>query len=156
MVRTLAVCAIGLALALGGCGQDDATTASRYPQMIPRSQFVKRAKAICRASTERLNREMTAFYAMRSRETEESEGLVGAVEAVPEVIVPSLSRELGELKAIGLPEGEAYEAEAALQTLATVLHEVEAEGIYAWRSAKLLPPFRNRARPFGLQQCVVN
>ncbi|HET9678154.1 MAG TPA: hypothetical protein VFP21_11700, partial [Solirubrobacterales bacterium] len=65
-------------------------------------------------------------------------------------------RELKELEAIGLPEGKAYEGEAVVQTLSTVVHEVEVEGIYAWRSAKLLPPFRNRSHKFGLDGCIVN
>jgi hypothetical protein len=99
---------------------------------------------------------MNAFYERRARETGEPLGVVGAVEAVPKLVVPSLRDELQELEAIGLPKEEAYEAEAVWQTLRTVMHEIEDEGIYAWRSAKLLPPFRNRARQFGLQGCVVN
>lgn len=147
-------------VAMAGCGEGDSTTSSstsaKYPEVIPRAQFVRQAKQTCEAYKKELGDEMNAFYERRAQETGESLGLVGAVEAIPEVIVPSLRRELDELEAIGLPKGEAYEAEAVWQTLRTVLHEVEAEGIYAWRSAKLMPPFRNRAKPFGLQYCVVN
>lgn len=142
---------------MAGCGGGgDDTTTSHYPAVVPRARFIKQAQAICAASTAKLGTQMNAFYEKRARETAESLGLVGAVEAVPEVIVPSLRHELAELEAIGLPKGEAYEAEAVWQTLRTVLHEVEDEGIYAWRSAKLLPPFRNRAKPFGLQHCILN
>jgi hypothetical protein len=157
--HVLPIAIAALVSAVAGCGGDSATTAttdSSSPAMIPRAQFVKRAKAICEAEKKNLSEEMNAFYERRARETGEQIGLVGAVEAVPEVVVPSLRGELDELEAIGLPKGEAYEAEAVWQTLRTVLHEVEAEGIYAWRSAKLLPPFRNRAKPFGLQYCIVN
>jgi hypothetical protein len=70
--------------------------------------------------------------------------------------VPSLRKEIEQLEAIGLPKGEVYEAEALWQTLRIVVHEVEAEGLYAWRSAKLLPAFRNRAKQFGLEKCVLN
>jgi hypothetical protein len=126
------------------------------PQLIPRAQFVKRTKAICARAGQERGKASEAFYERRAEETGEGVGAVGAVELVPRVVIPSLRRELDELEAVGLPRGEAYEAEAAWQTLRTVLHEVEAEGIYAWRSAKLLPPFRNRARPFGLQFCVNN
>jgi|GEM_PF-3149303 len=157
MTRTAPLAIAAAAIALAGCGGGETTaSSSRYPQVVERSQFIREAKAICRDSSKDRSRRIGAFYELRARETGEPEGLVGAVDAVPVVIVPSLKRELRELEAIGLPKGEAYEAEAVLQTLRTVLHEVEAEGIYAWRSAKLLPPFRNRARPFGLQHCVVN
>lgn len=149
---------MAVAISMAGCGNDARTTDSstRYPVMVPRDAFVRRAKAVCEGTKEKLSAALTAFYEKRARETGESNGLVGAVEAVPAVVVPSLKRELKELEAIGLPRGQAYEVEAVWQTLRTVVHEVEVEGIYAWRSAKLLPPFRNRARPFGLQHCVVN
>jgi hypothetical protein len=147
---------------LTGCGAKDdespseAITTSDFPRIVSRAEFVDKAKAICDKASEGREDDVSAFYERRSEETGESLGVVGAVEAIPEVIVPSLRRELNELESVGLPRGEAYEAEAIWQTLRTVLVEVEVEGIYAWRSAKLLPPFRNRATPFGLQYCVVN
>jgi hypothetical protein len=124
--------------------------------IIPRAEFVQRTKAICGRYRERLAEEVEAFYERRRRETGETSEVVGAVEAVPEVIVPSLKRELRELEAVGLPEEKAYEAEVLWQTLRTVVHEVDVEGLRAWSSPKLLPPFRHRAKPFGLQQCIFN
>jgi len=97
-----------------------------------------------------------ALLKRRADETGEGLGLVGEFEVVQKVLVPSLKREIDELEAVGLPEKQAYEAEAVWQTFRIVLHEVEAEGLYAWRSAKLLRPFRNRAKPFGLDFCLVN
>lgn len=144
-------------LFLGSCGRDDdigASGSGQYPKLVPRAVFVKTAKAICEGGNEDRGDGVNAFYERREKET--GEFGVGAVEAIQVVIVPSLRRELDELEAIGLPKGETYAAETIWQTLRTVLHEVEAEGIYAWRSAKLLPPFRNRAKPFGLDGCVIN
>lgn len=160
-LRRLSLLALAVVLvAVAGCGGDGDTTASssagRYPAIVPRAQFVKEAKAICEAAEKKMGDEVSAFYERRARETGESPGLVGAVEAIRVVVVPALRRQLEELEAIGLPKGEAYEAEAVWQTFATVVHEVEAEGIYAWRSAKLLPPFRNRAKQFELDGCIVN
>jgi hypothetical protein len=159
----LAVSGAMAVVALASCGGGDGGTAastpasgSGAPPIVPRAQFVKQAKAICDRFNEQRNDEISAFYERRADETGEGLGAVGAVEAIPEVVVPTLRQELAKLEAIGLPEGEAYEAEAGWQTLRTVLHEVEAEGIYAWRSAKLLPPFRNRVRQFGLDSCVIN
>ena len=143
-----------------GCGGGGDTTASRassrYPAIVPRAEFVKEAKAICEAAKETMGEEGSAFYEMRAKETGEPLGSVGAVEAIPEVVVPTLRKQLEQLEEIGLPKGEAYAAEAVWQTFRTVLREVEAEGIYAWRSAKLLPPFRNRAKQFELDGCIAN
>lgn len=153
--------AVLLALALAGCGEGSSggqTAAQGQPttRILPEQQFIQRAKAICAAAQKKMGEESKALLEQRASETGEPFGLVGEVEAVPETVVPMLRRELRELKALGLPEGKAYEAEALWQTIGIVLHEVEVEGIYAWRSAKLLVPFRNRAKPFDLEHCILN
>ncbi|MGN6585925.1 MAG: hypothetical protein ACTHKT_00410 [Solirubrobacterales bacterium] len=146
-----------LLLAVGCGGGDSATSAETpSPPLIPRGQYEKKAKAICDHGNEVRGKGVEALYERRARETGEGPGLVGTFEGVNEVVVPTLKQELKELEAIGLPKGAAYEGEAVLQTLSTVIHEVEVEGEYAWRSAKLLPPFRNRSHKFGLDGCIIN
>jgi hypothetical protein len=126
------------------------------PQIVSRGEFMRRTSAICaRASSDRA-RELSAFLTRRSQQASESLGPVGEFEMVRKVVTPSLRREIGQLEKIGLPNENGYEAEALWQTLRIVLHEVEIEGLYAWRSAKLLIAFRNRAKMFGLESCLVN
>jgi len=146
--------ALVLMLALSACGGDSETTA--YPPLIPRGQYEKKAKEICERVGEERGKGVEAFYERRQRETGATQEVVGSMELINVVVVPTLKRELRELEAIGLPEGAAYDGEAVVQTLSTVVHEVEVEGIYAWRSAKLLPPFRNRSHKFGLDGCIIN
>jgi hypothetical protein len=159
-VKRLCLIALGVvALLVGaGCGGGDGDTAaeSPYPPLVPRAEFVKKAKAICDRYNEERGEDVEAFYERRQRETGATQEVVGAVELINVIVVPSLRRELKQLEAIGLPEGDAYDGETIWQTLSTVVHEVEVEGIYAWRSAKLLPPFRNRSHQFGLDGCIVN
>lgn len=126
------------------------------PGIVSLQRFRKDARAICKAANEERSDQAIALLERRAEETGEPLGTVGEFEVVRNVVVPSLRREIEELEQIGLPSGKPYEAEALWQTLRIVLYEVEAEGIYAWRSAKLLPTFRNRARPFGLELCIVN
>jgi hypothetical protein len=159
---SLVVVGVLLTVGLTACssvGDEGETTAAASrgkPSLIPRARFERESKAICAASQQEINDGINALYAQRAKETGEPEGIVGTVEAIRLVVVPSLQDLLRRLEAVGLPEDDVYEAEAMWQTLRTITHEVEAEGIYAWRSAKLLPPFRNRSKQFGLQQCVVN
>lgn len=149
-------------LAINGCGQaewqaaDASSQSPSTPKMISREHFVKAARSVCRRGNDERGEKGSALLERRAEETGESVGLVGELELVQKVIAPSLGKEIDQLEELGLPREEAYEAEALWQTLRIVLHEVEVEGIYAWRSAKLLRPFRNRAKPFGLQFCVVN
>jgi hypothetical protein len=145
-----------------GCGQaehEPAHASSQLhgaPKMVPREQFLKAAKSICRRANDERGEKGSALLERRAEETGESLGAVGELELVQKVITPSLRKEIDQLEGIGLPREHAYEAEALWQTLRIVQHEVEVEGIYAWRSAELLRPFRNRAKVFGLDSCVVN
>jgi hypothetical protein len=148
-----------LALLLASCGNGgsgEQTQGQPSAQILPKQQFVNRAKAICAAARKRMGEGSEAFLKRRADETGEAFGAVGQVDVVPEVVVPTLRRELRELEALGLPEGEAYAVETLWQTFGTVLHEVEVEGRYIWRTAKVLVPFHNQAKPFGLQGCIVN
>ncbi|HWN73708.1 MAG TPA: hypothetical protein VNN15_07875 [Solirubrobacterales bacterium] len=143
-------------LLLASCGGSSDSDTTAYPPLIPRGQYEKKAKAICDHYTELRGERVEAFYERRQRETGATQEVVGAMELINVIVVPTLKRELGELEAIGLPEGKAYDGEAVVQTLSTVVHEVEVEGIYAWRKSKLLPPFRNRSHKFGLDNCIIN
>jgi len=148
-----------LMLGLSACGGGDSSTeaeAAGAPPIVPRKIFEKKSKAICDRANEERGEGIEALYERRARETGEGLGAVGTFEGIQKVAAPSLRREIPELEAVGLPKGAAYEAEEVWQTLRTVLHEVEVEGWYAWRSAKLLPPFRNRAHKFGLDGCIIN
>ncbi len=157
-MRRVGLAAALITLLLVGCGGGDSDTSAetRYPPLIPRGQYEKKAKAICERVGEERAEGVEDFYEMRAKETGATQEVVGSMELINVVVVPTLKRELRELEAIGLPEGKAYDGEAVVQTLSTVVHEVEVEGIYAWRSAKLLPPFRNRSHKFGLDGCIVN
>lgn len=167
IAKTSAVLLCGLALIAGpaicGCGRsgggvsDDTSAQPKAGAvMITPKRFSERAQAICRHGNEERGQRATTLLERRAEETGESLGLVGEFEQVQGVLVPSLAKEIRRLEMIGLPEKRAYEAEALWQTLRIVLHEVEVEGLYAWRSATLLRPFRKRARPFGLDSCIVN
>jgi hypothetical protein len=145
-----------------GCGQtarDSVSTSSRSAlssQVVAPRQFIKAAQTICRRGNNERGQRGNALLERRAKETGEGLGLVGEFEVVQKVVAPSLDKEVGQLERIGLPREMAYEAEALFETLRVVLHEVEAEGLYAWQSAKLLRPFRNRAKVFGLESCVLN
>lgn len=153
-------------LLISSCGAGDLTEMSTgvgasaprttVPGVVSRQAFVDTAKRICKRANDQRNRESITFLERRAQATGEPLGTVGGVELVQEVVVPSLRREVGLLEEIGFPKGKAYDIEALWQTLRIALHEVETEGIYAWRSAKLLPAFRNQARPFGLELCISN
>lgn len=122
--------------------------------MIPRQKFIDQTHALCRKWKVNVNRGLKRLYAKRARETGEPEGQVGVVESMHTVIVPMYKRELAEFKAVGLPKGEAYEAEQVWESVRRIIHELEDEGIFAWTRESLLFPYRKLAKSFQLQNCL--
>jgi hypothetical protein len=150
--------AISLTLGLAACGSDggDASTAASpaAPQVVSPAQFIDRSHALCKKWKVKINRGLNNLYRRRAKETGEAIGQVGAIEAMRVVIVPSMRLEIADFEAVGLPRGEAYEAEAVWQAVRNIVEKIEAEGIVAWTRESLLDAYRPLAKQFQLQNCL--
>lgn len=150
---------VSLAAVLSACGgedQEEATAATtKAPSIVPRGRFEKESRAICARTKEQLSKEMTDFVARRADENGETFGALGQNEAVVKVMAPSLRREIEQLEAVGLPFGDAINAEMMWQGLKVALHDLEVEGDFAARRENLFFPFRRYARHYGMRLCVV-
>ena len=120
---------------------------------LSRVAFVKRADAICKATTDRLARRVSQLLAKEENkkgfEPESTEeGLVGTL------LVPALTGELGELRALGAPAGAAKEVDAILSELEQVLTEAEANPKTITRhGVHPFAPVAKRAHAYGLSAC---
>ena len=149
----------GLSLPACGGGEDTSTSlaTSHFSQISPtvsRSQFIDASHDLCKKWKVKINRGLKNLYRQRAKETGEPEGSVGAIEAMRVVVVPSMNLEVKDFEAVGLPEGEAYEAEAMWQEVRNIARKVENEGIVAWTRESLLDRYRVAAKPFQLQSCL--
>jgi hypothetical protein len=159
-----AVGGLVVAVAMFGCGSgDDATgsgdgsTAASFPSapsVVPRQKFIDDTHDLCKKWKIKINRGLKTIYAQREKETGEALGLVGTVESMRLVIVPSMKLELEEFEAVGLPKEEAYDAEVVWNSVRTIIHKIELEGITAWTRESLLFPYRKVAKKFELQNCL--
>ncbi len=153
----MAVMAVVSSLLISACGSgDDPTTSTTSsPSAVSREKFITNTKSVCKKWRVKINRGLKTLYAKREKETGETYGSVGAIEAMRMVIVPSMKLELAELEAVGFPEGEAFAAEAMWQAVRNMYRRVELEGMVAWTRESLIFPFWNAAKPFeGLKNCL--
>jgi hypothetical protein len=97
--RLLALLAGVLALALvaAGCGSsDDSTTAS-----LTKAEFLKQGNAICDAGNKEIN---AGFEEALPKGKQPSEAELS--EAMETVLIPSVTKQVEEIRALGAPEGE--------------------------------------------------
>jgi hypothetical protein len=151
-----------LLLLLGSCGGSGGGTAtaessgasSPLPEIVSRQKFIDETHVLCRKWKVNINRGLKQLYAKRAKETGEPEGQVGTVESMHKVIVPMYKRELAEFEKVGLPKGQAEEGEDVWESVRTIIHKIEDEGIFAWTRESLLFPYRKLAKTFQLQNCL--
>jgi hypothetical protein len=145
------------ALGLYGCGGDDgtaATSASAPPRIVSHEQFVEKSKEVCVKWKEKINKGLKETYRQRTKETGEPEGAVGTIETMHTVIVPAMRKQLEEMEAVGLPEGEANAAEEFWDAIRRMTYEIEGEGIFAWTRESTVAPIHRLGKPFELQNCI--
>ena len=98
-------------LLVAGCGGGDDSSG----ESISKEEFIAKADAICKQGNER----MEAGFAKRLKGVKSLNKLKkGEYEQlISEVMVPSLEKEIEELRALGVPEGDEERVEAMLAAL---------------------------------------
>ncbi|HEU4737328.1 MAG TPA: hypothetical protein VFS48_09925 [Solirubrobacterales bacterium] len=102
-----------LATGCGG-GSDD----SSGGESISKEEFAAKADAICKKGNERMEKELFKFLrqnqtgkTLRKPTVEQNEKFIVAV------LIPNLEREIGEIKALGVPDGDEEKIDALIAAL---------------------------------------
>lgn len=100
-----------VALLVAGCGGGDDSSS----ESISKEEFIAKADAICKQGNER----MEAGFTKLLKDVKNVTKLKKAEyeEIVDEVMVPSIEREIEELRALGVPAGDEERVEAMLTAL---------------------------------------
>ena len=129
LVASLVALAV-LALLVAGCGDDgegDTTPAGGSSGSISKAEFVEQGNEICAAGNEELASGIDEFA--------EDNGLSGGDqpsqeqldELASEVVLPSIAKQIGEIRDLGAPKGQEQEVEAFLEHAETTIEETEAD-----------------------------
>lgn len=144
---------LAAAMLVAGCGGGDDSSSSGS---ISKEEFITKADAICKASSKRMEKELFLFL----RENRPSGSLRKPSVAQNEkfivtVLAPNLEREIKELKALGVPEGDEEKVNAMLSALEEGLETAENETatVAAGTSDMVFGIASRIAAEYGLEAC---
>jgi hypothetical protein len=144
----LIAAAMVIALAVGGCGGGDASTAGS----ISKEDFIAKADAICKKSTERLQAAIFATLKKPQNLTKVSEA--DQIKIVRTAMVPNVSREVKELRALGVPEGDEEKVDAMIGALEEGIETAEQDPQAVTKSSDVVFGISSRiAGEYGLKAC---
>jgi hypothetical protein len=148
------IVAVGaLALVAVGCGSsDDSTTDSG--EALTKAEFIKQGNAICKEG----NAEIESGFEEFSEENDLAENKepteAELTEASETILIPAVSKQLEELRALGTPEGDEGEVDELLTNAEEVLEEGEEDpASLANEDSGGFADVNKEARAYGLTVC---
>ncbi len=145
MLLAVAVIAASIAAGCGGDSGDDANSPSK-------AVFIKKADAVCQKGTARMQRAFLSFLNkhkdLKRPSKSEYEKLVGAL------LVPSVEKEVKELRALAAPSGDEDAVDAIIGALEEGIETAEANPAAVANSSDAIFGIASRlAGEYGLETC---
>jgi len=140
---------VALAALVAGCGGGDDTTDETVT--LTKAEFIKQGDAICKEANEENETEAEEF-AEENDFTLEKASEEQLEEAVAEVLVPSLNKQVEELDALGAPEGDEDQVEEIVVSLEDVAGEIEDDPSAVFDEKTLQKPSQ-LAKAYGFKVC---
>jgi hypothetical protein len=136
-----------LALVVAGCGDGDDTTAS-----LTRVEFVKQANEICKKQEERRSRMILAALAKKGQgkalsKSEKEDLVLRALGPYEEIV--------GELEALGAPEGDGERIEELVKAMEKAAREIKADPFKAIGSSGQYKEANTLAEDYDLEECTL-
>ena len=151
----LALLAGALAIALGaaGCGSSD-DSSSESTTSLTKVEFVKEGNAICTKGNTKINSEFEAFSKDRNLSETKAPSKAVQEEAAEEILIPLISSQVEELRALGTPEGDEGEVDEILTGAEEAIEEGEEDPIsLIGGSSPKFKEVNKLAREYGLTVC---
>ena len=141
--------AIVVALVLVGCGGGDSSSAAGS---ISKEEFIAKADAVCKKGTERLQAAIAGVLKNQPNITKVTKGEQEKIVAT--VMVPNVSREVKELRAIGVPDGDDERVNAMIAALEEGVETAEQDPEAVTKSSDAIFGIASRiAGEYGVDAC---
>jgi hypothetical protein len=149
---TLVVAVIAAVLLVAGCGGGSDSGSSANP--ISKEEFIAKADAICKKGVKRMQSGIFAAIKVPQNLTKVSSREQEKI--VTTVMVPSVSREAKELRALGVPDGDEEKVDAIITTLEEGVETAERDPQAVTKSSDVLFGISSRiAGEYGLKACSI-
>ncbi|HUC07461.1 MAG TPA: hypothetical protein VMR96_05170 [Solirubrobacterales bacterium] len=143
----LVVAAVAAALLIAGCGDDSSSADS-----ISKEEFIVKADAVCKKGTERMQAAIAKVLKDQLNITKVSKD--DQEEIVTKVMVPSVSREVKELRALGIPDGDDERVDAMITALEEGVETAERDPEVVTKSSDAIFGIASRiGGEYGLAVC---
>jgi hypothetical protein len=137
-----------VALVLVGCGGGDSSSGSS----ISKEEFIAKADAICKKGTERLQAAIGKVLKNQPNITKVTKGEQEKI--VTTEMVPSVSREVMELRALGVPDGDDEKVDAMITALEEGVETAERDPTAVTKSSDAIFGISSRiAGEYGAVGC---
>ncbi len=117
-LTSLGAGALVIALIVAGCGGDDSSSTS-----ISKEEFIAKADAVCQKAAKRLEKGLVGFLVKGKKIQKPSQA--DNEKFVVTVLIPSLRREIKEMQALGIPDGDEEKVGAMIDALKEGLETAE-------------------------------
>jgi hypothetical protein len=138
-----------IAMIATGCGGGGSSTTAS----ITKAEFVKKGNAICTAGNKRDQTEFEAFAKESGLKEGEEPSKAQDEELAETILLPSVSQEIEEIKALGIPGEEGEGAEAVIESAEESIEKGEEEPAALVSSEKTFKKTNELAHEYGLTVC---
>lgn len=143
--------ALTIAAFAAGCGSSDN---SESTASLSKAQFVKQGNAICRKGNAKIESEFEAFAEKHQLQKQKKPSEPVLEEATETILVPQISNQVAEIRALGTPEGDEGEVDAILSGAEEAVAEAEEDpATFAEGESPKLKEVNKEARAYGLTVC---
>jgi CRISPR/Cas system-associated endoribonuclease Cas2 len=147
---TCVVVALVITLAVAGCGGSSDSSSSTGS--ISKEKFVAKADAICKKGTERLQKAI--FAALKNPRNLSKVSKAEQIKIVTTAMVPNVSQEAKELRALGVPDGDEEKVDAMITALEEGVETAERDPQAVTQSSDAVFGISSRiAAEYGLKAC---
>ena len=139
-----------IALIAAGCGDsddDDTTTAS-----LTKAEFLKQGNAICSAGNREIEADFEAFAKENNLENKAPSD-AQFEEIAESTLIPSVSKQVEELRALGVPSGEEDQVDTLLDNAEEAVEELEEDPGSLSGNEDPFADVNQEARAYGLTAC---
>jgi hypothetical protein len=153
--RFIALLIAGAAVVLvaAGCGSDSSTTDSTAS--LTKAEFLKQGNAICAAGNKEINTGFEQFFEENEFSKKNQPTQADFEEGAEQVVIPSVRKQIDELKELEAPEGEEEKYEALFENAEAQLEKGEEDtSLLTDENNDLFAGVNKEAKALGLGSCA--
>jgi len=141
--------ALAVALVATGCGSSSDSTTS-----LTKAEFIKEGNAICTKGNDKIESEYEAFSKEHNLSETKAPSMAVQEEAAEDILVPLVSSQVEEIRALGTPEGDEGEVDEILTGAEEAVEEGEEDpATLIGNEPGKFKEVNKQAREYGLTVC---